>query len=87
MEERATQRAERERALRVAADAEKGRKSLAQVNKQNALKNMENALKNVTSRPEGSRTLTSDGVDPFSRRPTRPMTYWKTRTDDPAGGP
>lgn len=60
-------------------ETEKGKKSLAEVNKQNALRNMENALKNVTSRPEGSRALTSDGVDVFSRRPTRPMNYWSTR--------
>jgi len=85
METRANLKAQRERDLKGAGDVEKGRKSLAEVNRQNALKNMENALKNVSSRPEGSRTLTSDGVDPFSRRPTRPMTYWKTRKDDVPG--
>ena len=58
---------------------EAGKRSLAEVNKQNALRNMENALRNVTSRPEGSRNLTADGVDPFSRRQTRPMNYWSTK--------
>ena len=62
-----------------------GRKTLAEVNKLNARRNKENALRNITSRPEGSRTLTADGVDPFSRRPTRPMNYWSTRKNI-AGG-
>jgi hypothetical protein len=87
MDVRASLKAQRERDLRGAGDAEKGKKTLAEVNKLNALKNMENALKNVTSRPEGSRILTSDGIDPFSRRPTRPMNYWKTKKDDDTGAP
>ena len=52
---------------------------MAHVNKKNALRNMENALRNVTSRPEGSRALTAEGGDPFSRRQTRPMNYWSTK--------
>ena len=66
-------------------EAVDGRRTLAEVNKLNAKRNMENALKNITSRPEGSRALTSDGVDPFSRRPTRPMNYWSTKKNI-AGG-
>lgn len=66
-------------------EGEPGRKSLAEVNKQNALRNMENALKKVTSRPEGSRTLEAGGVDPFSRRQTRPMNYWSTNRRSTAG--
>lgn len=66
------------RAARDRRDAEAGKMTLAQVNKQNALRNMENALRNVTSRPAGSRALAAGGVDPFSRRQTRPMNYWST---------
>ena len=66
-------------------EAIEGRRTLAEVNKLNAKRNMENALKNITSRPEGSRALTTDGVDPFSRRPTRPMNYWSTKRNI-AGG-
>lgn len=84
LEQRAAARAEKERE-RKEKEAEPGKKSLAEVNKQNALRNMQNALKNVTSRPEGSRLLTADGVDPFQRRQTRPMNYWSTgrRTTKP----
>ena len=76
LEMRANLRAKRQVALKI---PEGGKRSLAQVNKQNALRNMENALRNVTSRPDGSRALTADGVDPFSRRQTRPMNYWSTK--------
>lgn len=82
---RAGQRAQREKEKRREKEAAEGRKTLAEVNKQNALRNMENALKNISSRPEGSRALTSDGIDPFSRRPTRPMNYWSTKRNI-AGG-
>lgn len=82
---RAGLKAQREKDRHKDKEAAEGRKTLAEVNKQNAKRNMENALKNVTSRPEGSRALTSDGVDPFSRRPTRPMNYWSTKRNI-AGG-
>jgi len=51
---------------------------MASVNKKNAARNFENAFKNVGARPEGARTA-DDGVDPFSRRKTRPMNYWTTK--------
>lgn len=54
---------------------EKG--NMANVNKKNAARNFQNAFKNVGARPEGARTA-DDGVDPFSRRKTRPMNYWTT---------
>ena len=50
---------------------------MAAVNKKNAARNFQNAFKNVGARPEGARTA-DDGVDPFSRRKTRPMNYWNT---------
>ena len=50
---------------------------MASVNKKNAARNFQNAFKNVGARPEGARTA-DDGVDPFSRRKTRPMNYWNT---------
>lgn len=73
---RANLRAEKQKAEKV---SQPGKRSLAEVSKQNQLRNMENALRNVGSRPEGSRILTADGVDPFSRRQTRPMNYWSTK--------
>ncbi len=51
---------------------------MASVNRKNAARNFENAFKNVGARPEGARTA-DDGVDPFSRRKTRPMNYWTTK--------
>ena len=51
--------------------------NMAAVNKKNAARNFQNAFKNVGARPEGARTA-DDGVDPFSRRKTRPMNYWNT---------
>ena len=47
--------------------------------------NFENAFRNVGARPEGARTA-DDGVDPFSRRKTRPMNYWTTRRADAGPG-
>ena len=55
----------------------KEKNNMASVNKQNAARNFQNAFKNVGARPEGARTA-DDGVDPFSRRKTRPMNYWNT---------
>ena len=46
--------------------------------------NFENAFRNVGARPEGARTA-DDGVDPFSRRKTRPMNYWTTKRAGGAG--
>jgi hypothetical protein len=51
---------------------------MASVNRKNAARNFENAFRNVGARPEGARTA-DDGVDPFSRRKTRPMNYWTTK--------
>ena len=76
---------ERDR-LEQEREKDKGKKSLAEVNKQNALRNMENALKNVSSRPDGARGLNAEGIDPFSRRPTRPMSYWSTKRRSSATG-
>ena len=80
LDEKLEQRNQRERdRLEQEREKDKGKKSLAEVNKQNALRNMENALKNVSSRPDGARGLNAEGIDPFSRRPTRPMSYWSTK--------
>lgn len=68
--------------------ADKRKTGMASVNKKNAARNFENAFKNVGARPEGAR-LASDGVDPFSRRKTRPMNYWATKarsSDDAPNG-
>ncbi|CAL8470100.1 g9642 [Coccomyxa elongata] len=71
------------------ADKRKHNTGMASVNKKNAARNFENAFKNVGARPEGAR-LAADGVDPFSRRKTRPMNYWATKargSDDAPNGP
>ncbi len=72
------------------ADKHKHNTGMASVNKKNAARNFENAFKNVGARPEGA-LLAADGVDPFSRRKTRPMNYWATKArgsdDAPNGAP
>eukprot|EP00884_Botryococcus_braunii_P003974 jgi/Botrbrau1/13578/Bobra.0307s0002.2 len=57
---------------------------MAHINARNKQRNFENALHNVGARPEGSKTLTADGVDPFSRRRTRPQVYWSTKKHNSA---
>ena len=68
--------------------ADKRNTGMASVNRKNAARNFENAFKNVGARPEGAQ-LAADGVDPFSRRKTRPMNYWATKargSDDATNG-
>ena len=87
LDDKLEQRIQRERDRQEQErEKDKGKKSLAEVNKQNALRNMENALKNVSSRPDGALGLNAEGIDPFSRRPTRPMSYWSTKRRSSATG-
>lgn len=66
----------------AAAPAEE--KGMARVNKLNKARNFRNAFENVGARPEGARTA-DDGIDPFSRRKTRPMNYWNTNKQKGGG--
>lgn len=70
--------AELEARIQTNAKADMRNSGMASVNRKNAARNFENAFKNVGARPEGARTA-DDGVDPFSRRKTRPMNYWTTK--------
>jgi hypothetical protein len=74
--------------LRLQPKGKKNRlEELAHINARNKQRNFENALHNVGARPEGSTTKTADGIDPFSRRTTRPQLYWSTKKHNPGMRP
>jgi hypothetical protein len=53
---------------------------MAHINAKNKQRNFENALHNVGARPAGIGSAASlTGVDPFSRRNTRPTNMWSTK--------
>jgi len=59
------------------ADAGGSGRAMANLNQRNMQINFNNAFRNVSNKPAGAQER-KGGADPFSRRSTRPVIYWKT---------